>query len=166
MNLILREAQLADLEQIRHIYNHEIEHGFATWNTQPYDQNHFQRWFGQLQQHNFPLFVVEDLQQQCIAGYAEYSTFRNISGFKQTVEHAVYINPAYARQGLGLRLLQHLIDHARQQQIHVMVAAIDHDNQASIHLHQKLGFQQTGYMPEVGKKFGQWRDLVLLQLIL
>ncbi len=47
---------------------------------------------------------------------------------------------------------------------HVMVAAIDHENQASIVLHEKLGFKQTGYMPEVGQKFGKWRDLVLMQL--
>ena len=59
-----------------------------------------------------------------------------------------------------------LIHHAQQQKIHVMVAAIDHANQASIVLHEKLGFVQTGYMPQVGQKFGQWRDLVLMQLIL
>ena len=45
-----------------------------------------------------------------------------------------------------------------------MVGAIDHENHASIALHEKLGFKQTGYMPEVGQKFGQWRDLVLMQL--
>ena len=47
-----------------------------------------------------------------------------------------------------------------------MVAAIDHDNSGSIALHQQLGFQHCGYMPQVGRKFGQWRDLVLMQLIL
>ena len=47
-----------------------------------------------------------------------------------------------------------------------MVAAIDHENQASMVLHEKLGFVQTGYMPQVGQKFGQWRDLVLMQLLL
>ncbi len=61
--------------------------------------------------------------------------------------------------------MRRLIEHARQQNIHVMVAAIDHANTASIALHEKPGFQQTGYLPQVGKKFGQWRDLVLMQLI-
>ena len=46
----------------------------------------------------------------------------------------------------------------------MMVAAIDHVNTGSILLHKKLGFKQTGYMPQVGKKFGVWRDLVLMQL--
>lgn len=61
-------------------------------------------------------------------------------------------------------MLLRLIDIAKNQGMHVMVAAIDSENTASIHLHQKLDFVQTGYMPQVGEKFGQWRDLVLMQL--
>ena len=45
-----------------------------------------------------------------------------------------------------------------------MVAAIDSENISSIRLHEKLGFVQSAYMQQVGQKFGQWRDLVLLQL--
>ena len=60
--------------------------------------------------------------------------------------------------------LERLIEHAKQHKIHVMIAAIDHENFGSIHLHTQLGFKQTGYMPQVGQKFGQWRDLVLMQL--
>ena len=63
-----------------------------------------------------------------------------------------------------MRLLEHLIAHAKAQHVHVMVAAIDHENLASIKLHEKLGFKHTGYLPQVGQKFGQWRDLVLMQL--
>ncbi len=73
---------------------------------------------------------------------------------QHTVEHSVYIDPDYARLGLGQQLLEHLIQHAKSQNVHVMIAGIDHGNSASIALHQKLGFKQTGYMPEVGQKFG------------
>ena len=83
-----------------------------------------------------------------------------------TVEHSIYISPNYARQGLGRQLLGYLIEQAKMQHMHVMVAGIDHANLASIALHEKFGFVQTGYMPQVGQKFGQWRDLVLMQLLL
>ena len=99
-----------------------------------------------------------------IAGYADYAAFRNFSGYRRTVEHSVYIAPDYARQGLGKRLLLQLIAHAQSRNVHVMVAGIDHGNAASIALHRQLGFAQTGYMPQVGQKFGEWRDLVLMQL--
>ena len=111
--------------------------------------------------------ILNQLQENLkIAGYADYAAFRNFSGYRHTVEHSLYISPEYARQGLGKCLLQHLIAYAKQQGKHVMVAGIDHGNAASIALHQQFGFRQTGYMPQVGEKFGEWRDLVLMQLVL
>jgi phosphinothricin acetyltransferase len=98
-----------------------------------------------------------------IAGYAYYSAFRSITGYRQSIEHSVFIDPKL-RQGLGKALMQQLIHLATQQHMHVMVAAIDSENMGSIVLHQQLGFVQTGYMPQVGQKFGQWRDLVWMQL--
>ena len=56
-----------------------------------------------------------------------------------------------------------LIELATAQGFHIMIGAIDSENTASLVLHQHLGFVQTGYLPQVGQKFGQWRDLVLMQ---
>lgn len=164
MSFSIRFATTDDLQQIQQIYNHEILNGVATWNAIDQDLDHYQNWFIQLQQQGYPLFVIqEDLSAQ-VVGFAEYSAFRNFSGYKHTVEHAVYISPKFVKKGLGQRLLEHLIQHAQAHQIKVMVAAIDHENIASIQLHLKLGFKQTGYMPQVGQKFGIWRDLVFMQL--
>ncbi|OAL77226.1 GCN5 family acetyltransferase [Acinetobacter sp. SFB] len=166
MDFQIRPAQIQDLEQILNIYNAEILNGTATWNDKGKSLNDFHNWFKDLTLQQFPFFVAEDLESQRIAGYADYSSFRQITGFKYTVEHSVFIDPAFSRRGLGKALMLKLIDHAKRHHIHVMVAAIDHGNKASIVLHAKLGFKQTGYMPQVGQKFGQWRDLVLMQLIL
>lgn len=166
MHFHIRPAQAQDLIHIMNIYNQEIETGLATWNSEIKSLDAYQNWFESLHSQNFPIFVAEETESKHIAGYADYSSFRAINGYKHTVEHSVYIDPRFARQGLGKALLLSLIQHAKQQQIHVMVAAIDHENTASIQLHQNLGFQQTGYMPQVGQKFGQWRDLVLMQLVI
>lgn len=164
MTYSIRLATHDDLLHIHDIYNAEILNGLATWNSAQYDLKHYQNWFKQLKDEGFPLFVIEQDESKIIAGFAEYSCFRSISGFRQTVEHAIYISPEFAQNGLGKRLLQHLIEHAQSNQIKVMVAAIDHANTASIKLHLKLGFKQTGHMPQVGQKFGEWRDLILMQL--
>ncbi len=166
MDFLIRPAQEQDLEHILKIYNAEILNGTATWNSTKKSIQNLQNWFNDLQVQQFPLFVAEHRESKQIAGYADYSSFRQIQGFKQTVEHSVFIHPDFIGQGLGKMLMLKLMDHARQNKIHVMVAAIDHENQGSIILHEKLGFKQTGYMPEVGQKFGQWRDLVLMQRIL
>lgn len=164
MTFSIRFATVNDLQKIHDIYNHEILHGVATWNSSAYNLDYYQNWYKQLQAQAYPLFVIEDDCSKQIAGFAEYSAFRDFSGYKQTVEHSVYIAPEFFKKGLGQRLLEHLISYAKAHQIKVMVAAIDHENIASIALHQKLGFIQTAYMPQVGQKFGQWRDLVLMQL--
>ena len=160
----IRPATEHDLETILEIYNQEVLHGTATWNRTAFDLNYFKIWFKQLKNQNFPVFVVEDRRDQRVAGYACYDQFRSIQDFQHTVEHSVFLNPDYAGQGLGSILLKYLIEEAQAQQLHIMVAAIDSENISSIRLHEKLGFVQSAYMPQVGQKFGQWRDLVLLQL--
>lgn len=165
MSFTIRPAVRSDLKRIQEIYNNEIIHHFANWNAEPFDNQHFQMWFDDFQTHNFPLFVMEHIESKDIAGYADYSFFRTNTGYRHTVEHSIFIDPQYTRQGLGLRLLEHLIQYAKTQDVHVMVAAIDHENIASVHLHEKLGFKHTGYMPRVGRKKGTWRDLILMQLM-
>ena len=164
MQFNLRPATVHDLVQIMTIFNQEILHGTANWREEPRSLEQMQQWFKQLQQRQFPLIVAEVVGTTVIAGYADYDTFREIRGYKQTVEHSVFIDPTYARQGLGKKLMLALIDIAKSQNMHIMVAAIDAQNHASIRLHEALGFVQTGLMPQVGQKFGQWRDLALLQL--
>lgn len=166
MSYCIRPAEFQDLQSIQTLYNHEVLNGMATWNSEAKELAHFNAWFQQLRQNHFPLFVIETEQSHEIIGFADYSTFRAITGFSNTVEHSVFIAPQYAGLGVGTKLLKHLIAHAKAQGLHIMVAAIDHENIGSIRLHEKLGFKQTGYMPEVGQKFGKWRDLVLMQLCL
>lgn len=160
----IRFATTADLEQILTIYNHEILTGTANWNDQAVTLAQYQQRFQDMKQQQFPMIVVEDQQLKKIAGYAYYSAFRSITGYRQSIEHSVFVDPSYARQGLGKALMQQLIHLATQQRMHIMVGAIDSENTGSIVLHQQLGFIQTGYMPQIGQKFGQWRDLVLMQL--
>jgi phosphinothricin acetyltransferase len=60
-------------------------------------------------------------------------------------------------------LLEALVDEARRLGKHVLIAGVAADNNASIRLHLRHGFVETGRMPEVGIKFGRWLDLVFLQ---
>ncbi len=160
----IRFATVNDLAQILAIYNHEIITGTANWNDQAVSLEQYQQRFQNMQQQQFPMIVVEDQLNNKIAGYAYYSAFLAISGYRQSIEHSVFIVPSHARQGLGKALMQQLIHLATQQNMHIMVAAIDSENTGSIVLHEQLGFIQTGYMPQVGQKFGQWRDLFWMQL--
>lgn len=164
MSFILRAATEQDLPEILAIYNNEIEHNTANWNTQTFGMDYIENFFAELQQHGFPLIVAVHETTQQIAAYADYSFFSKNSGYIYTIEHSVFVKPEYQGHGLGKRLMHALIEHAHAQKLHMMVAAIDAENVGSIQLHQKLGFTQTGYLPQMGFKFGTWRDLVYMQL--
>ena len=69
-------------------------------------------------------------------------------------------------QGTGKQLLMALIEKAKKDDYHTMIAGIDADNQNSFNFHKKLGFREVGKFKEVGFKFDRWLDLVFLQLML
>lgn len=158
----IRDATPSDAEGIKAIYNHAVAHTTAIWNDTLVDTANRRQWLSDRQAMGFPVLVAVDADQ--VLGYASFGPWRAFEGFRHTVEHSVYVHPDRHGQGIGQALMKALIERARTQQIHVMVAAIEAGNSASIRLHQRLGFEQTGLMPQVGTKFGRWLDLAFLQL--
>ena len=98
-----------------------------------------------------------------MVGYGSFGDFRPFEGYRFTVEHSVYVAEGVRRRGIASALLAALEERARDMGKHVMVGGIAADNEASLKLHARLGFVETGRMPEVGFKFGRWLDLVLMQ---
>ncbi len=158
----IRYATPSDAEGIMAIYNHAVAHTTAIWNDTLVDAANRRQWMADRQAMGFPVLVAVTEQQ--VLGYASFGPWRAFEGFRHTVEHSVYVHPDHQGEGLGQALMQSLIEQARNLQIHVMVAAIEAGNTASIRLHRQLGFEQTGLMSQVGTKFGRWLDLAFLQL--
>ena len=104
-----------------------------------------------------------------VVGYCCWAGFRGgerFTGYRHTVEHTIHVRHDARRRGAGRLLLTRLMDRARQEDVHVMVAGIDSTNGPSIAFHAALGFQEVARMPETGRKFDRWLDLVLMQRIL
>jgi len=70
------------------------------------------------------------------------------------------------RRGVGRALIEALLDRARADGVHAVIAGIDAENERSLRFHERLGFVEVARMPEVGRKFDRWLDLVLLQRLL
>ena len=164
MTYRIRDALHADLPAIRDIYNDAVHNTTAIWNEQAVDLGNRQAWFSARQSQFYPILVaVEDEQ---VTGYASFGDWRPFEGFRHTVEHSVYVRSDQRGKGLGPHLMTALVERAKACNKHVMVAAIESGNQASIRLHERLGFVTTGQMPQVGTKFGRWLDLTFMQLTL
>lgn len=160
----LRDATPADAGPISEIYNHAVVNTTAIWNDVQVDAANRVAWMQTRQGDGFPVIVAEVDGQ--VAGYASYGPWRAFDGYRATVEHSVYVHPDRHGGGIGRTLMEALIARARSDGKHVMVAGIEAGNAASIHLHEKLGFQTVAQMPQVGQKFGRWLDLTFLQLVL
>ncbi|MBC3198168.1 GNAT family N-acetyltransferase [Pseudomonas poae] len=161
---MIRDAIESDLPAIRAIYNDAVLNTTAIWNEQPVDLANRQAWFQARQAQGYPILV--SIENDEVTGYASFGDWRPFEGFRYSVEHSVYVRHDQRGKGLGPRLMQALIERARTCGKHVMVAAIESGNLASIHLHERLGFITTGQMPQVGIKFGRWLDLTFMQLAL
>ncbi|STQ11681.1 protein YncA [Enterobacter cloacae] len=137
-------------------------HTAAIWNDTTVDTDNRIAWFEARTLAGYPVLVSEE--NGIITGYASFGDWRAFDGFRHTVEHSVYVHPDHQGKGIGRMLMKALIIEARDIGKHVMVAGIEAQNHASIHLHQTLGFVTTGQMPQVGTKFGRWLDLTFMQL--
>ncbi|KTT32790.1 acetyltransferase [Pseudomonas oryzihabitans] len=165
MSLIVRDAIPADLPAILAIYNDAVANTTAIWNDNLVDLANRQAWFDLRADQGYPILVAEDANGE-VVGYSSFGDWRPFDGFRHTVEHSVYVRNDQRGQGIGPRLMTMLIERARACDKHVMVAAIESGNLASIRLHERLGFLTTGQMPQVGTKFGRWLDLTFMQLML
>ena len=151
-------------EAILAIFNDAIVSSTALYDYQPRTMLTMVAWFDAKQKAGLPVMGLEDESGQLL-GFASWGSFRAYPAYKYTVEHSVYVRHDQRGGGLGKRLMQALIAEAKARgDVHALVGAIDAANSGSIALHQKLGFQSVGLMPQVGFKFGRWLDLALYQL--
>ena len=163
----IRDAVAVDMPALRDLYNARITTETYAWTETPQTLDERRAWFARQQDREYPVLVADD--SGAVVGFAAYADFRGDGkwpGYRFTVEHTIHVREDVWGRGIGRSLLNALMERARATDIHVMVAAIDSDNTASIAFHERMGFTTVARMPEVGQKFGRWLDLVLMQRVL
>jgi L-amino acid N-acyltransferase len=162
--MILRPAEAADLPGILAIYNEVIASSTAIYSYVPVTLADRAAWLTARQQQGYPVLVASDGSE--ILGFSSFGDWRAWPGYRFTVEHTVHVQAARRGQGIGRALVQALFPLALALDKHVMIGGIDAANEASIRFHERLGFESTGQIREVGHKFGRWLDLVFMQRLL
>jgi L-amino acid N-acyltransferase YncA len=93
------------------------------------------------------------------AGYAYASRHREREAYRWSVDTSVYLAADARGRGIGRRLYTDLLEAVTKLGYVNAFAGIALPNQASIGLHEALGFQPIGTFPQVGHKLGQWRSV-------
>lgn len=164
MSLIIRPAHpesATDMAGITAIYNDAVATTTAIWDEATSNVDDRRLWVAERQAQGFPFLVA--VADEDVLGYATFGVFRARSGYRHTVEHSVYVAASARRRGVAAALMPPLIEEARKRAVHAMIGGIEAENAASIRLHQRFGFVEVGRLPQVGRKFDRWLDLVFMQ---
>ncbi|MDR3376918.1 MAG: GNAT family N-acetyltransferase [Ancalomicrobiaceae bacterium] len=162
--MLIRDLKAADLPAMAEIYNDAVVNTTSIWNDALVDVDNRRAFVGMRRELGFPVIVAEVDGE--VAAYATFGDFRSFAGYRHTVEHSIYVDKRFRRRGIARALLNSLEAEARLRAKHVMLGGISADNEASLKLHADLGFREVARMPEVGRKFDRWLDLVFMQKIL
>jgi len=159
----IRLARIDDAEAIRQIYNLEVSTSTVTFDLVPRTLTEQVGW---LEARSGAHAVIVATNGDEVVGFASLSPFRDRPAYNSTVENSVYVRQDQRGAGVGVALMTELMDRASQHGFHAVIARIVGDHEASIGLHRRLGFEEVGVEREVGRKFGKWLDVMVMQRLL
>lgn len=159
----IRAATVDDAEATAAIYNEEVTTSTVTFDLVTRSVAEQAEWLsaraGALE------VVVADVDGE-IAGFASLSPFRDRPAYRTTVEDSVYVHRDHRGTGVGRALLAEIVHVAEARGFHSVIGRIVGGHDASIRLHRAVGFEHVGVEREVGRKFGRWLDVVVMQKLL
>ena len=162
MSLLIIDAGLSHTAQVQAIYAHWVLHGSGSFEEVPPDAAEMGRRRQAIQDLGLPYLVAEE--NGAVQGFAYAGPYRPRPGYRFTVEDSVYVAPWTQAKGIGRRLLGEVIQRAEAAGKRQMLAIIgDSGNEASIGLHEAMGFRRVGVFQSIGFKFGRWVDTVMMQ---
>ncbi|GAC1318596.1 MAG: GNAT family N-acetyltransferase [Collimonas sp.] len=163
MTHIIRPATIADAAAICDIYNPYILDTVISFETEPVTPEQMRHRILDITSQ-FPWLVcVEDGK---ILGYAYATKWRARAAYQHAVETSVYLSPAAAGKGFGSALYRALIAELKKLPVHVVIGGIALPNEASVALHEKMGYEKVAHFAQVGKKFERWIDVGYWQRVL
>ena len=160
--LRVRAAVETDLPALTDIYNHYVVHTPITFDVSPFAPEERRQWFlDHTSDGRYRLIVAED--QRGLAGYATTSRWRPKPAYDTTVESTVYCRHDAAGRGIGTLLYRSLFELIGPEDVEQIVAGVALPNDASVRLHQRMGFREVGVFTAVGYKFDRFWDVAWFQ---
>jgi 2-haloacid dehalogenase len=158
----VRPATVDDLAALTDIYNHYVAHSIATFDLDPVapeDRRTFFHHYSDAGPHRL-LVATRDGR---VVGYATSGQLRSRPAYDSSVEVTAYLHPDEGGRGIGSLLYQQLFADLRGEDLHRAYAVIAQPNPASVALHRRFAFHDVGTMREVGRKHGQWWDVLWME---
>lgn len=165
MEVRIRNGILEDLPVLTGIYNHYVIHTPATFDIEPFTIEQRREWFDHYSESGPYRLLVADTEGTPV-GYATSSPLRARAAYHTSIETSVFVDKDALGHGIGRKLYTALFEELAKTDLHRAYAGIALPNSASVDLHQRFGFKQTGIFHEVGKKFGQYHSVAWFEKVL
>ncbi|MDG2222279.1 MAG: GNAT family N-acetyltransferase [Rubripirellula sp.] len=156
-SLTIRSATSEDAAVVADIYNHYIINSVVTFEMEAIEPQEVYRRMQMVESLSLPWVIAEWDDE--VVGYAFASRWHQRAAYQNSAEATVYVEPNHCRRGIGVRLLEQLLELVSERKIHTLISGISLPNEASVSLHEKFGFQKVAHYKEVGFKFGNWIDV-------
>lgn len=157
---VARPASPDDAERIAQIYNEGIADRVGTFETRPRSAADVRAWFD----GTHPIVVVE--HDGAVIAFASTSSYRSRDCYAGIAEFSVYVARHARRLGAGRIAMRALIDAVRLTRIWKLVSRIFIENTASRRLMASVGFREVGIYEKHAQLDGQWRDVVIVELLI
>jgi L-amino acid N-acyltransferase YncA len=156
-DIVIRAVVASDASGIADIYNHYVSKTVITFEEDEVTDAEMVRRIKEVQSEALPWLVAT--HNSTISGYAYATKWRARPAYRFSTEITVYVSPGSGRLGIGLRLYEELLSKLHSGGIHAVIGGIALPNEASVALHEKLGFSKVAHFKEVGFKFNRWVDV-------
>ena len=157
--MVVRKATRGDAPRVAAIYNEGIEDRSATFETQPRSHGDVVNWLID----SYPVLVAED--DGDVIGFARVSEYSDRCVYEGVGEHGVYVARSARGRGVGRALLEAIAAEAAARGYYKLTSRIFTDNEASLAAHRAAGFTTVGIQRRHGRLEGEWKDCVLVELL-
>ncbi|WP_321373435.1 N-acetyltransferase family protein [uncultured Draconibacterium sp.] len=159
----LKKLEEKDLSQVKDIYNYYIENSTGTFHTSLVSENELKEILpvGDKRFRSFLIYF-----DNLVVGYCYLGRYKNRAAYDRTAEVTIYLKPEFFGKGIGREVLQQMEQKALEVDIFVLLGIITAENEASIKLFERMGYEKCGHFKQVGEKFGRILDVVAYQKLL
>ena len=163
-DVIVRDCTLDDVPAIWRIYVHYVQNSHTNFEKRAPTLDEMQKRILDIieNERGYPFLVAE--YDGKVVGYGNLHAYNGRGAYRDTAEDTIYLDHNQTGRGIGIKLMQTLIEEAEKRDFRQLVGIVGgRDNTASIQLHKKCGFKEVGVLESAGYKHGRWIEVLFLQ---
>jgi L-amino acid N-acyltransferase YncA len=157
---VVRDARAGDAAACAAIYAPYVSGTAITFETEPPSEGEMAARIGTASE-GYAWLVLE--HEGRVVGYAYGGRFHARPAYRWACEVSVYLDTGRRRTGGGRALYEALLARLRERGFRIAIAGMTLPNQASVGLHEALGFEPVGTYRRIGYKLGDWHDVAWMQ---